>query len=144
MLKLDKKTIADFETRKVQKIKVFFYNGGCSGTKVDIIEDNFEVDENLLKLPSSPLHMRGKVPDVVGTEGSFDIYVEKQDSEKFEFATITRLVKADHTGEAKPRYIYTNEAILDRCGCGTSFSFEKKKPKINLEKLKTLKIDIKK
>jgi Fe-S cluster assembly iron-binding protein IscA len=129
MLKLDKKTIADLEARKIQKIKVFFYSGGCSGTKVDILEDNFMVDESLLK---------------ADIEYPFDIFIESKDREKFEFATITRLVKADHTGEAKPRYIYTNEAILDRCGCGTSFSFEKKKPKINLEKLKTLKIDIKK
>lgn len=129
MLKLDKKTIADLEARKIQKIKVFFYNGWCSGTKVDIIEDDFTLDETLLKAE---------------VDYPFDLFIEEKDRDKFEFATITRLVKADHTWEAKPRYIYTNDAILDRCGCGTSFSFEKKKPKINLEKLKTLKIDIKK
>jgi Fe-S cluster assembly iron-binding protein IscA len=131
MLKLDKKTIADFEARWIQKIKIFFYDGGCSGTKVDIIEDDFES-----LTPTLSQMERAKY--------GFDIYVEKADVEKFESASITRLVKADHTGEAKIRYIYTNEAILDRCGCGTSFSFEKKQPKINLAKLKTLKIDIQK
>ena len=134
MLTLDKKTVTDFKNKWVKKIKVFFFSGGCSGTKIDIVTDDFEVNDNLRFALS--LDDKGKYP--------FDIYVEKQDFEKFEFATITRLVKADHTGEAKPRYIYTNDAILDRCGCGTSFSFEKKKPKINLAKLKTLKIDIKK
>ena len=42
-------------------------------------------------------------------------------------------------GKEKNRYIFSNEKILDRCGCGTSFSFEKKKVKIDLEKLKKLK-----
>jgi hypothetical protein len=69
------------------------------------------------------------------------MYVEKKDADKFEDATITRLVKADHTGEAKPRYIYANDAIQDRCGCGTSFAFEKKKPKFDFTKLQYLKKD---
>jgi hypothetical protein len=39
----------------------------------------------------------------------------------------------------KTRYIYASEKVLDRCGCGSSFWFEKKKPKIDLAKLKDLK-----
>lgn len=140
MFKLDKNTVSQFEKWGVKKIKIFFFSGGCSGTKVDIVTDDFEVDETIVilnnKLMSSQEWQNQHYP--------FDIYVEKKDFDKFENATITAIVKADHTGESTSRYIYSDETVLDRCGCGTSFSFEKKKPKINLEKLKTLKIDIQK
>lgn len=129
MLKIDKKTVADFEEKLVKKVKVYFVSGGCSGTKVDIAVDDFEVDEALI--PTLSPEEREKY--------WFEIYVEKKDFDKFENATITRLVKADHTGEAKARYIYSNDAIQDRCGCGTSFAFEKKKPKFDFTKLKSLK-----
>ena len=52
---------------------------------------------------------------------------------------ITRTVTADHTGQEKTRYIFSNPKVEDRCGCGTSFAFEKKVPKIDLEKLKLLR-----
>jgi len=68
MFKLDKKTVLDLIDRKVEKILVFFYDAGCSGTKVDITED-FEVNENYEKLDLNV---------------SFDIYVEKKDKDKFD------------------------------------------------------------
>lgn len=153
MLTLDKKTITDFEKRGIKKIKIFFYAAGCSGTKIDITEDDFEIDESMLCLFSP--HAQGGVregnviPYLTSPQRGkelypFDIYVEKKDIDKFENATITRTVKADHTWKEETRYIYSSEDVLDRCGCWTSFSFEKKKPKINLEKLKTLKIDTQK
>jgi hypothetical protein len=37
------------------------------------------------------------------------------------------------------RYIFSSEEVEDRCGCGTSFAFEKPAPKINLEKLKNMR-----
>ncbi len=61
-----------------------------------------------------------------------------------ENARITRTVTADHTGEAKVRYIFVSDEIEERCGCGTSFAFEKKVPKINLEKLKMMRENFKK
>ena len=123
MFKLDKNTIADFEKKWVQRVKVYFISGGCSGTKIDIVVDDFDINEDIEKISQEFLDPS------LQQENGFQVFVEKKDFEKFQDATITRLVKADHTGEAKPRYIYSNEAILDRCGCGTSFSFEKKKPK---------------
>ena len=44
-----------------------------------------------------------------------------------------------HLQWAREKYIFSNPKIQDRCGCGTSFSFEKKVPKIDLEKLRLLK-----
>ena len=126
MLQLDPKTIAELESSWVKKLKVFFYEAGCSGNKVDMTMD-FEVSEELVKL---------------AWDYSFDIYVPKAQKAGFENARITKVVKADHTGKEKIRYIYSSDDVEDRCGCGTSFAFEKKKPKINLEKLKNLKTHI--
>lgn len=142
MFKLDPKTLTEFTKNGVKKIKIFFYSAGCSGTKVDIVVDDFEVSENLTLIPPTPSPLlKG---EGLGEKHPFEIYVEKKDKEKFENATVTRLVKADHTGEAKPRYIYSDESVEDRCGCGTSFAFEKKKPKFDFTKLKFLKQDFKK
>ncbi len=59
-------------------------------------------------------------------------------------ATITRTVTADHTGKQKIRYILTSDAVKERCGCGSSFSFEKHIPQIDTQKLKNLKANFKK
>lgn len=128
-MKLDKKTVLDLIERKVEKILVYFYDAWCSGTKVDIRED-FIIDDSLekLELSSSP----------------FFVYVEKKDKEKFDWAIITKTIVADHTWKEKNRYIFSNEQVKDRCGCGSSFSFEKKTPKIDLNKLKMLRDRFKK
>ena len=129
-MKLDKSTVMDLMNRKVEKILVYFYDAWCSGTKVNIKED-FEINLDLqkLELKSSP----------------FDVYVEKKDADKFIWAVITKTVSADHTWKEKIRYIFSNENVKDRCGCWSSFSFwEKKKPKIDLTKLKDLKNNFKK
>ncbi|MDD2870516.1 MAG: hypothetical protein PHS49_00870 [Candidatus Gracilibacteria bacterium] len=129
-MKLDKSTVLDLINRKVEKILVYFYDAGCSGTKVNIKED-FEITDELskLELKSSP----------------FDVYVETKDADKFKGSIITKTITADHTGKEKVRYIFSNEQVKDRCGCGSSFSFgEKKKPKIDINKLKDLKNKFKK
>ena len=46
MLKLDKNTLKYFNERNAEKIKVFFYGAGCSGTKVDVV-DEFDIDESV-------------------------------------------------------------------------------------------------
>ena len=128
-MKLDKKTVLDLIERKVEKILVYFYDAWCSGTKVDIKED-FIVDDSLekLELSSSP----------------FFVYVEKKDKQKFAWAIITKTIVADHTWKEKIRYIFNNEQVVDRCGCGSSFSFGKKTPKFDLSKLDSLKNNFKK
>lgn len=123
-MKLDKKTVLDLIERKVEKIFVYFYEAGCSWNKVDIKED-FEITDDLekLELSSSP----------------FSVYVEKKDKQKFAWSIITRTVSADHTWKEKIRFIFSNDQVVDRCGCGSSFSFEKKSPKFDLSKLKDFK-----
>lgn len=127
-MKLDKNTVLDLVNRKVEKIYIYFYDAWCSGTKINIKED-FEINSDLvkLKLASSP----------------FDVYIEKNDSEKFIWATITKTITADHTWKEKVRYIFSNEKVKDRCWCWSSFSFEKKKVKIDLSKLKDMKYNFK-
>lgn len=127
MLTLDKKTVSEFETTGVEKLKVFFYSAGCSGTKIDM-ETEFEVTSEVDKLDS---------------DYGFELYVPKTDREHLENANITRVVVADHTGEAKTRYIFASSEVEDRCGCGTSFAFEKPAPKVDLEKLKKLRENFK-
>ena len=126
MLQLDSKTITQLESEGIEKLKVFLYTAGCSGNKVDMTTD-FEVDASLVQIESC---------------WKFDLYVEVSDKEKLENARITKVVKADHTGKEKIRYIYSSDDVLDRCGCGTSFGFEKKVPKIDLSKLRNLKNNI--
>lgn len=129
MLKLSQNIINDLEEKKVEKIKIFFYTSWCAWTKIDLVENDFEINEDLVCLEKFY---------------NFDIYIEKKDFEKLDNSIITRLeVKKNEENEhlkwKKYKYIFTNEKIKERCGCWTSFSFEKKKPKIDLEKLKNLK-----
>lgn len=128
-MKLDKKTVLDLIDRKVEKILIYFYDAGCSGMKIDI-KESFDITSDLekLNLSSSP----------------FAVYVEKKDVSKFQWATIVRTVIADHTWKEKVRYIFSSAQVKERCGCGSSFWFEKKAPKLNLNKLQDFKNNFKK
>lgn len=128
-INLDKNFVNFLEEKNIWKIKIFFYEAGCSGLKIDVIFDDFDILEDL-----------EKIQNIWKTE----IFIEKKDKNKFENAKIMRTIKADHTWNEKIRYIFLTEKIKDRCGCWSSFSFEKKKPKINFENLKNLKNNFKK
>lgn len=123
MLKLSQNIINEFNERKVEKVKLYFYNAWCSGTKLDIIINEFEII-GLIKLDLNY---------------DFIVYVEEKDFSKFQNCMITKTEVVDHTWNKKTRYIYSSEIVKERCGCGSSFSFEKKLPKVNLDKLKGLK-----
>ena len=127
MLQLDKKFLSELEDIWIKKIKVFLYEAGCSGKKV-WVETDFEIDESLELLESNFSH----------------IYTPKTDIQHLQDGRLTRTIKADHTEKEKIRYIFTSNEIQDRCGCGTSFAFEKKKPKIDFEKLKHMKANFNK
>ncbi|NDK09963.1 hypothetical protein GW846_04235 [Candidatus Gracilibacteria bacterium] len=127
MLQLDKKTVSEFENAGVKQLKVFFYEAGCSGNKIDMQTD-FELTDDI---------------EMIDSEYLFSLYVPKTDRVYLENAKITRVVKADHTGREQVRFIFTSGEVLDRCGCGTSFAFEKKQPKIDLEKLKKMRENFK-
>lgn len=127
-IKLDKNTVSLLDEKNTEKIKIFFYDSGCSWTKVDISED-FVVDKSLVEVENNY---------------KFKIYLEKKDLNKFEDCNITKTVSSDHTGKEKVRYIFSSNKVKNRCGCGSSFSFDKKEPKFNLDKLKDLKNNFKK
>lgn len=122
-IKIDKNTIESYEKSWIKKIKIYFYEAGCSGTKL-MIESEFEIDDDVEKLESSY---------------PFEIYVEKKDVERFENCSITRTIISDHTGKEKLRYIFTSWLVKQRCGCGSSFNFSEKKLTLNLENLKKFK-----
>ena len=129
MLKLDQNTIKYFQEEKAEKIKIFFYDSGCSWTKVNISSD-FEIDESV---------------EFLREENWINIYIEKMEKAKLENCSITRVSTADHTWKEKIRYIYKSEEVKWRCWCGSSFSFwEGKKVKIDLWKLKSFKNNFKK
>ncbi|MCP4524061.1 MAG: hypothetical protein GY828_07635 [Candidatus Gracilibacteria bacterium] len=142
MIKIDKKTLLEFQDKQVKKIHVFFYEAGCSGMKVDIEFDFNETELELVAIfpdldgEGVPIHN----PPLQG-EG-IKVYIEGKNKEQFDGATITKIrTQSDnpHLKGKKERYIFSNPKIQDRCGCGTSFSFDRKKPKINLKNLQLLK-----
>ncbi len=157
MLKICKNTLEYFSERNAEKIKVFFYDAGCSGTKVDIV-DEFEMDESVIEISPLLTSPQGRGieqsqnsefsplgGDAWKAEGVIKIFVDKREKEKFKNCTITRVVTADHTGKEKVRYIYKSEEVKGRCGCGSSFSFwEKQKPKLDLTRLRDFKSNFKK
>ena len=164
MLQLDKKFLSELENNWIKKIKVFLYEAGCSGKKV-WVETEFEITDDLEELQQTPLsnfpllgerasYSKNEVSSLLAGEnwerccvgnGYFmKIYTPKTDIQHLQDGRLTRTIKADHTGKEKIRFIFTSNEIQDRCGCGTSFAFEKKKPKIDFEKLKHLKANFNK
>ena len=142
MIKIDKKTLIEFQEKGVKKIHVFFYDAGCSGTKVDIETDFDEKDLELVAI-FPDLDSQGKPVNnpPLKWEG-IKVYIIPANKEQFDWAMVTKIrEKSDnpHLQWAREKYIFSNPKIQDRCGCGTSFSFEKKVPKIDLEKLRLLK-----
>lgn len=142
MIKIDRKTLVEFQENWVKKIHVFFYDAGCSGTKVDI-ETEFEVDDLELVAVFPDLDAEWKPVNNPPLEWEgIEVYIISANKDKFDGAMVTKIrEKSDnpHLQGVKDKYIFSNPKIEDRCGCGTSFSFEKKVPKINLEKLRLLK-----
>ncbi len=123
-IKLDKNTLEYFGKLGAERLKVFFYSAGCSGNKIDIV-DEFDIDESV---------------EFLEEQEWMQIYVDKRDKENLVWSSITRVVIADHTGVEKVRYIYKWAEVKWRCGCGSSFNFgEEKTVKLDLGKLKDMK-----
>lgn len=131
MLKLSQNIVDDIKERNVKKVKIFFYTSWCSWTKIDLTED-FEIDDNI-----SLFSVNDDLLSWI-----CEVYIEQKDLEKLENCNITKVVNDDkdwHNIWKKFKYIFSSGEIKDRCWCWTSFSFEKKIPKLNFAKLKWLK-----
>ncbi|MGE4444287.1 MAG: hypothetical protein AB7E37_04815 [Candidatus Altimarinota bacterium] len=115
IFEVDKQILEKFSEND---IKVHFYTSGCEGTKVNLTSD-FEKTN----LESFALH--GKT-----------IYFESQDKDKLEGAKILKKVDTGKGHQSDDKYLFISPKVESRCGCATSFSFEKKL--IDKNKLKTL------
>lgn len=96
---LDKISIQNFLDQGVNEIFISFVQKGCAGTKVAIVSEFDKTD-----LVSSEINP--------GLRAFF-----RADEQKF-------LSEGRITG-AKGKWIFASEAVTDRCGCASSFSFEK-------------------
>ncbi|MDD2891431.1 MAG: hypothetical protein PHQ95_00530 [Candidatus Gracilibacteria bacterium] len=97
---LDKNSIQSFLNARVSAIFISFIQGGCSGTKVSI-----ETEFDRTGLVGSQI-----------TEG-LTAYYRKEEQVALEQGRITSV---------NEKWIFSSDKVQDRCGCGSSFSFEKK------------------
>lgn len=124
---LDPKIIWDCKNKNIKNIFLYFYDSGCSGTKIDIVTD-FDRQTKFLYTSLEDIN----------------VYVDEEVRSQLQDAQIIQSPKADHTWEIKMRYLFISKQVQDRCGCGSSFSFEKKVPKLNIKNLEALKNNYKK
>lgn len=119
-LEIDGKILEKFDN----DIKVFFFTSGCEWTKVNI---TWEFEKNWLK----NTQINGK-----------NIYFEESDEKNLDWAKI--LIKQSTNWEhwKNDKYLFISPKVQSRCGCATSFSFERKL--IDKEKLNKLKVAFKK
>ncbi len=115
IFEIDKQIVEKFSEND---IKVYFYTSGCEWTKINLTPD-FEKTN----LESFSLH--GKT-----------IYFEIKDKNKLEGAKILKKVDTGTGHKSNDKYLFISPKVESRCGCATSFSFEKKL--IDKNKLKTL------
>lgn len=112
LIKLDKYTSADFLHQWITDVMLDIVKSGCAGLKIKIAP----YDKISQRIPSDEyLGIRcWVVPELV---------------QKLDGAQIA---------QAKGKYYLVSENIQSRCGCGTSFSFEKKTIPTNLTKIHRL------
>lgn len=97
---LDKNSIQTFLDIDIHSIFISFIQSGCAGTKVSV-----ETEFDRTGLVNSPI-----TPELMA-------FYHKGEQEVLEQGHITF---------AKGKWLFSSEKIQDRCGCGSSFSFEKK------------------
>ncbi len=117
IVKLDKNTCAEFISQWIADVNVDIISAGCAGSKILVTPRTTDDD----RISSEPHHgiCSWVTPD----------YAEKMDG-----AQIAR---------AKWKYYLVSKKIAARCGCGTSFSFEKKLIPTNLTKIHRLQNTLK-
>lgn len=120
-LKIDSPTLESWKAAGVRSVIVRFVTGGCAGTKISVEKE----PENISGLRFVDL-------------GGIVAYFDDADAPRLDGARITRTEK-----NGKETWIFSGPEVKGRCGCGSSFSFEKSdKPALghaDLEKLAGLK-----
>lgn len=112
LIRLDRHLCAEFLERWIVDINVDIISSGCAGSKIAIAPRTTE--DNRL---SSDVH------------GGIRCWVVAELAEKIDGAQIAR---------AQWKLYIVSKKIESRCGCGTSFSFEKKNVPVKLAKIHRL------
>ena len=112
LTKLDPYTSAEFVAQGVTDVNVDIIASGCAGSKIAVSARTSED----MRIPSE-------------THNGVRLWVLPEHVELLDGAQIAR---------AKGKYFLVTKKIQARCGCGTSFSFEKKTVATNLAKLHRL------
>lgn len=107
-----------------REIKVFFYEAWCEWTKINITED-FKKDW----LSFFELNWK-------------KIFYEKKDENNLDWWKIFSKTETNSEHSQNDKYLFISPKIKWRCGCATSFSFERKL--IDKDKLNKLKNAFKK
>lgn len=118
-LNIDEAIFKNFDTTN---IKVYFYDSGCEWTKINLTWDFDKTWLEKIEL------------------NWVNIFFETKDKEHLDWWKIV-LKPSDnknwHSSTAK--YLFISPKVSSRCGCASSFSFEKKLiPKDKLAKLKAV------
>ncbi len=112
LIRLDKHTCADFLSQWVTDINVDIITAGCAGSKISITPRTAQ-DARIVSDEHNGVHF----------------WVLPEFAQKLDGAQIAK---------AKGKYYLVSESIASRCGCGTSFSFEKKTISTNMAKIHRL------
>lgn len=114
-LRIDPYSHADFIAKNIYHINVDIITAGCAGSKISLTARGEEShDERVASEEFQWLFF----------------WVLPEYSEKIDGAQIAK---------AKGKYFLVSKNIQSRCGCGTSFSFEKKTVSHDLAKIHRLK-----
>lgn len=115
ILEIDEQILRDFPEKN---LKVYFYQAGCEGTKIHITWD-FQMDD------CEFISLHGK-----------NIYFEAKQKSQLDGGKILKKTSSGNGHTSYEKYIFISPKVQSRCGCATSFSFDKKL--IDTQKLKTL------
>ncbi len=113
LIKLDKYTCADFLSRWIANVNIDIIQAGCAGAKISVTPRLID-DERICS----------------EEYGGIRCWVFWEFEEKLNWGQIA---------QAKGKYYLVSKQIQSRCGCGTSFSFEKKVIPTDLAKIHRLK-----
>ncbi|MBP6920967.1 hypothetical protein KBB89_00250 [Candidatus Gracilibacteria bacterium] len=111
-VRLDRHSCSDFLAQGITEVNIDIVHAGCAGSKISLSPRAFSD--------------------------------ERMQSENFQGITFwvvpeaVSLLDGAQIARAKGKYYLVSEKIQSRCGCGTSFSFEKKSIPTNLAKIHRL------
>jgi Fe-S cluster assembly iron-binding protein IscA len=111
-VRLDRHSCSEFLAQWITDVNIDIVNAGCAGSKISLSPRAFSDDR-----------------------------IQSENFQGISFWVVPELVPlldGAQIAKAKWKYYLVSEKIQSRCGCGTSFSFEKKTIPTNLTKIHRL------